>query len=435
MIKHQYSKHTIIIKKISILLFTFLFLFSCKQDTTMTPIPEANAYLVSDTLVKKYSLTEIQQLISILKLNPAFNAIPGFNSLVDSKIIPALKFGIRIYKITYNSTLPNGTKIVLSGAIAVPDTNTTAYKLASFQHATLSSLNDAPSNYANFNLSTGLAIQPFVTPVSSSGYVVSCPDYIGYGISSNVLETYALPHLGVVSADMLMAVKEFLSKRKYKLVSDSATLYGYSEGALATMGLHKTLESTKQQPVRLSFCGSGPYVPFYLGDSVFKQNIPNASLGFYVKFLWCYNNYFVQPIYPFSFFINSPYTTVFQSNSIINWPYLTTPTISDSVKLIFNNSFRTDWINRVSPTIQNFYGLRDNNVYNFKPLSPITLFQGGDDQLVFPFAADSAYNAINRNGGNYVNLDPKNNIKYLVPGYNHSSGIGIYLYYLYNKLL
>ncbi|MDI9336977.1 MAG: lipase family protein [Alphaproteobacteria bacterium] len=421
-------------QNIVLVLITTFVIYSCKQETTIIPDIETNSYLVSDTLVKQYTLAEIQQLVGFFKLNPDFAAIPGFTALIDNKLFPALKYGIKVYKITYNSILPNNTKIVLSGAIAVPDTTSSAYKLASYQHPTISSQNDAPSNYGNFNLSTGLTTQPFVTPTASAGYVVSCPDYIGFGISKNSLETYAQPHLGIVSADMLKAVKEFLNKRNYRLVNDSATLFGYSEGGLATMGLHKTLESTNQQPVRLSMCGSGPYIPFYLGDSVFKQNMPNPSLGFYVKFLWCYNNYYIQPMYPLSFFTNAPYTNVFQTNAIVTWPYLTTPTITDSVKLLFNNSFRTDWLNRVAPIIQNFYGLRDNNVYNFKPKSPITLFQGGSDNLVFPFAADSAYNAIIRNGGNYVNLDLQNNIKYLVPGYDHSTGIGVFLYYLYNKI-
>ena len=98
--------------------------------------------------------------------------------------------------------------------------------------------NQAPSYYA-----PNSEIWSAVSLLASTGYVVSAPDYLGYGASK------ALPHpyehaasLASASADMLRATREFCQQQAVS-VTQKNFLLGYSEGGYATMALHKYLEA------------------------------------------------------------------------------------------------------------------------------------------------------------------------------------------------
>lgn len=81
---------------------------------------------------------------------------------------------------------------------------------------------DAPSNFpAAF---TGFEL------FASTGFVTVIPDFIGYGISKDIVHPYYdMQSAGLSVADMLKAVKYYL-KTNNRAIKDKLFLLGYSVG-------------------------------------------------------------------------------------------------------------------------------------------------------------------------------------------------------------
>jgi len=93
------------------------------------------------------------------------------------------------------------------------------------------------------------------------GYIVSAPDYIGYGESKNIPHTYEHREgLATASLDMLRAVKEAIAQEKLNW-NESTYIAGYSEGGFASMSLLKKLEETaaREFTVKAASCRAGAY--------------------------------------------------------------------------------------------------------------------------------------------------------------------------------
>ena len=183
---------------------------ACKSTTTADPTPTTpttGAVLTGSTFIGEYSTTTLAARVP---------TVPLVGALV--------KYPVRVYRLTYLTTTPEGQQTTASGAVLVPVT-TTALPVLSYQHGTLlpTSENQAPSYYA-----TNSDVWSVVSVLASTGYVVSAPDYLGYGASK------ALPHpyehaasLASTSADMLRATREFCQQQSFA-VNQKNFLLGYS---------------------------------------------------------------------------------------------------------------------------------------------------------------------------------------------------------------
>ncbi len=199
-------------------LLVICLMVSCVKDNvndTVITDPPFYYYLVYDSLIVSVSLSDAQGINSLIGFS--LNSQPGAQSLANifqNKVIPNTKSGFKVFNIHYRTILPDSTPIIASGIIILPDSNKNPVKLAVYNHSSLSSLDDAPSNFKNFDLAsgTGLEVTLMSQLIAPGGYAIACPDYIGYGLTSNVTETYAQKHLGVVCSDMISALKEFLAK-------------------------------------------------------------------------------------------------------------------------------------------------------------------------------------------------------------------------------
>lgn len=196
---------------------------SCKSSEPgpTTTASTAATVLTGSTLIGEYSVTTLAGRVQ---------AVPLVGALA--------RYPIRAYRLTYRTHAPDGQEITASGAALVP-VGAGELPVLSYQHGTImpASETQAPSYYA-----TGSDVWSVVSVLASTGYVVSAPDYIGYGASK------ALPHpyehaasLASASADMLRATREFCQQQSVA-VNQKNFLLGYSEGGYATMALHKLLE-------------------------------------------------------------------------------------------------------------------------------------------------------------------------------------------------
>lgn len=374
--------------------FTLLAAPACKTNVpdpaTPTPTAAADAaVLTGSTLVAEVSTAELA------------GRVPGV------PIVAALvKYPLRVYRLTYHTHSPDGQEVTASGALLVP-TAPTALPVLSYQHGTLvpSQESTAPSYYA-----ASSEVWSAVSVVASAGYVVSAPDYIGYGASK------ALPHpyehaasLASASADMLRAAREFCQQQGIQ-VSQKNYLLGYSEGGYATMALHKYLQEkyAATLPVAASAPGAGAYHKTAFASYILQSTQPLSFLSTYVWVLRTYDRVYALNR-PYSFYYQEPYATQLQAD-----PFAAVPTQQSQ---LFAASFRQAVLNSSDAALNN--ALADNDIYDWKPTAPVALFHGTADDYVPFFNSQDAYDAMQQRGATQVELHP-------IPGGTHFTSVTAY---------
>ena len=174
------------------ILALFLIIINCsKSDETNESKPVVNnKYLISSELLRSHSASVLGIVAS---------------AVVSLDDLSAPLKNIEAYKIKYKTTDIDGSEIEASGVVFVPQGDA-EMPIVSYQHGTISDNDNAPSNVENLGNDEYTIMAVF----SSFGFVVSMPDYIGYGDS--VASEHPYEHgnsLGSTSYDMLKATKEF----------------------------------------------------------------------------------------------------------------------------------------------------------------------------------------------------------------------------------
>ena len=180
----------------------------CKKEEAK-PDPSASQYLLSSNLIGKYDKNAIASRVALL---------PGASGIAQ--------YGIQVYKLTYQTTGEDGKPVTASGALLIPVLSQ-PLPLISYQHGTIRKEDErlVPSNY-----NAAGEVWSILSLMASNGYVVTAPDYIGYGASKDLPHPYEhAPTLASSSLDMMRAAKEFCAKENIKLNSKNFLL-GYSEG-------------------------------------------------------------------------------------------------------------------------------------------------------------------------------------------------------------
>jgi pimeloyl-ACP methyl ester carboxylesterase len=343
--------------------------------TTPTPTPDASV-LTGSTLIGEYSTATLATRVQ---------SVPLAGALVH--------YPIRVYRLTYRTRTPDGQETTASGAVLVP-VGAGALPVLSYQHGTLTPTSEgqAPSYYAQ-----GSDVWSVVSVLASTGYVVSAPDYIGYGASK------ALPHpyehaasLASASADMLQAAREFC-KQQGVGVNQKNFLLGYSEGGYATMALHKLLEEkyATTLPVTASAPGAGAYHKSAFAKYILNSTQPLSFLSTYVWVLRTYDRIYALNR-PFSFYYQEPYATRLQAD-----PFAEVPSQQSQ---LFASGFRNAVLNDSDPKLT--AALADNDIYDWKPTAPTALFHGTADDYVPFFNSQDAYDAMRKRGATQVELHP-----------------------------
>ncbi|MCB2409282.1 alpha/beta hydrolase family protein [Hymenobacter lucidus] len=358
------------------------------QTTAETPAaPET--HLVSSTLIGEYSAATLAGRVS---------EIPIAGALV--------KYPIRVYRLNYTTLNTDGKAITASGALLVPVT-TQALPLLSYQHGTIRPDDEgrAPSYYSQSS-----EVWSAVSVLASTGYVVSAPDYIGYGASK------AQPHpyehgasLASASLDMLRAAREFAAKEKLTL-NQKNFLLGYSEGGYATLALHKLMEekAAGEFTVTASAPGAGAYHKSAFADYILKSDEPLSFLSTYVWVLDTYNRVY-DINRPIPFYVNQPWAAQLQANLYGEVP--------SHAKELFTAPFRQGILDKTDQ--QMLTAFRANDIYDWQPKAPLALFHGTADDYVPFFNSQDAYNAMKARGATQVQLRP-------IPGGNHFSSAATY---------
>ncbi|SEL85042.1 lipase family protein [Parapedobacter koreensis] len=372
---------------------------SCSSDDD-NPSPDVTfEYLISEEEAAQVSVEEIKARFP----NPAAALL--------------IASDVTAYRVTYKTQFPAGNPIEASGLVIIPKNKTENLTLLGFQHGTITADNEAPSSYLpNGNMEAYVA--GTVGASLAKGYIVVMPDYIGYGVSSNIPHPYQeKASLAQASLDMLRAAKE-LAISKELGIRKEVRLVGYSEGGYATLALHQAIEESAADEftVEASYPAAGAYDMLGTAEWVVSQNrdLEEGATGLY---LWALVTY--QQLYG----INAQLTDILQpaaAQSVataIAQGSITAAQLSNNPGEVFTPSF-AQGIQQGTNTAF-VAALQQNNSYDWKPNAPVVFFHALADDIVPVLNAQTAESTMKALGAN-VQFVPLGNI-------GHREGANAYI--------
>ena len=400
LVMNKHSKILIAVTVLVSVLFT-----SCKK-TSVGPTTPSDKYLVSYTQVKTISNIEVAATFSYLS-----SIYPDAKSIGDKATS-----GVKVYKITYNTTFQN-QPVIASGLVCVP-TGLQKYPMISFQNGTITLHSDAPT--VAVGTSEMGKLYTFLETVSSTGFVIAIPDYIGFGSTSNTFHPY-LDKASTIPCviDMIRAARELMNSHNLNVqLSNDLYITGYSMGGWATLQLQKAIETNYSSEFNLkaSACGAGPYNLTYINNYIL--GLTNYPMPYFMGYMLNSYTKLGEITNNISDIINEPYASRIPnlydgnySGDQIN-SQLTT-----SVDSLFTAAYRNGYQSNseFSSVRQTLSG---NSIGAWKISTPLTLLHGQADTFVPVQVSQNIYN-------DFLNMGVSSNMVHLVtfPNINHTEGI------------
>ena len=323
------------------------------------------------------------------------NLLKQIKSTDDSLIYQPADYQISVNRITYQTTLQDGSTVTASGVVYLPsqlNAPNKQYPLLSLQHPTAFTNAEAPSgsNFASISFSYSLYF-------ATQGYVVACPDYIGYGSSGELPHNYEHRQtLAQATVDMLLATKTFLES-KGQVWNKRIFMAGYSEGGYATLSTQQLIEESyaDELPLSGSICGAGPYAM----SAFFNYITHNSTVGGVANQLYAWETLSYNRIYglnkPVSYYFKSPYAEQL-AKSLDN-----ARSITSSFDKICTDQFRADVLNASSDFGK---ALADNDLTNWKTQITTRLIHSEQDEYIPYLTSQQTYTALRQRGSSKVSL-------------------------------
>lgn len=166
----------------------------------------------------------------------------------------------------YESTDINGNPITVSGKVIYPKEGNIKNMMI-VSHYTIGSNAECPSETFSFE---GI--------YAAKGYLVVIADYIGFGITKDVIHPYLQAETTARNViDMALAVRQWVDKRGIRIDSDEVVLLGYSQGGATTLHVQRLMETYPeymgQFDIKINYAGAGPYNVARTYDYSIKQDV------------------------------------------------------------------------------------------------------------------------------------------------------------------
>ena len=401
---YQFRKHITMNKKLFQILFYFSFIalvfVSCDEmEDVPTPV-SGNEYFIEADL--QFTIPKAVIDFTIAAGSLEYPELSEIGNLVQS--------GIEVYKITYKTTFDDNP-VTASGVVAIPDVDG-EYPILSYQNGTNTEHSNAPSVDSDNELFRILEM------MGSTGFIISLPDYLGFGESDDMFHPYLHRESTVQSVtDMLKALREFIDGEDGISLSNDLYLAGYSQGGWATMQVQQAIEADASFPLNLkaSACSAGPYNLETLNEYVVDQN--EYQQPYFLAYI--FNSYIQLGLTtPINTVFQEPYAdkilTMFDgqtSGSGLNAELTTT--IAD----LFTPEYLSRW-NTDTEYAEVRLMLEENSVPNFVPQVPTMLMHGTADTYVPPIVAEEKYTEFISGGAS-----PSQVLYVPLEGLDHTGGI------------
>jgi hypothetical protein len=374
-------------RKINLLLLSLLFaLGSCHKDNTVIITDTSRGSLVGEPVVMATNSRTLMHTLLVSYAGELANDI-------------SFKYDVDVIKVVYNTVDPKDSPAIASGALIIPKNTANPLPLLSYQHGTILKKSAVPSRLKG-SYEVGLVF-------GTEGYVVACPDYLGMGDGEKMHPYLHAKSEATAIIDMLRASRTVCKKRGIAL-NNQLFLAGYSQGGHATMAALKMIEENYSTEFNVTACASmaGPYdmsgaqYHFMLRDTFYP------TPGYLPYVLYAYNKiYNMFPIID-SIFIspfNNEFKLYFNDNPSqelgavdMLWPASRIPTSILKPEIL--NEFKN---NPESPIR---LALKDNDLYDWAPVSPIHMCHCNGDNDVSYQNSVVAYNSFINHGSTNVQL-------------------------------
>jgi len=292
----------------------------------------------------------------------------------DFGIPVTARFGMTIYLMEYVTIDLKGEPTLASGAVLIPQPILGEISIVSFQNFTTVRRSSVPSRGGQEQILVGMLF-------SGDGYLTVMPDMIGLG-SSTELHPYLIADVSATTViDMLRSVMQWSTTTSWS-VSEDVYLAGYSSGGYVTMATHRAIETDYSDD--FSVAASAPMAgPYDLSGTMLEVMLRSEPYGqpyFLPYLLMSYNHAYDLYESP-SDFLKSPYDQILpplfdgtHSSAEINAAMPNVP-----VQII-----RSDVLQRVQEDENHkiIQRLRENDLINWNPRSPIRLYHCAADMLV-----------------------------------------------------
>jgi pimeloyl-ACP methyl ester carboxylesterase len=381
------------IKKTGVLCLSLLcFLYSCNKE----------------------KFTSTTKEVPLVSLQDPYRTLPDYKFTVSTRTLKSIyeKYGIQnpdsfikyplsCHRLVYTTTY-KGEQINASGAIVIPICPQINPGIVSFQHGTMFANSDAPSNAFSDEF-------PFFNE-----YILFMPDYIGYGVSKDILHPYYIYQVSATAViDFIKAGKKYLDDNNVPYDPDKLFLTGHSEGGYVTVAIQKELETNPVDGLKVtaSAPSAGPYDVKQVGKLIFQNNA-YPSPSYLLLILTAYNNFYNWKR-PVTDFFQKPYSYYILSllNGNLNEDEINQE-LTTNLTLLIDSTFLYNYRDDGETVFKDM--LLQNSVYNWAPKTPTRLYHGTSDNIV-PFeVSQETYDSFISNGSDtsVVKLVP-------LPGIGH----------------
>lgn len=366
-----------------------------KSVTEAGPLPEPQEdHFVSATETGSYSSTQLKLL-----------ALAGGYEEAMSLI----KYDVSFTRITYKTTY-KGNGITASGLLVIPKNMPVAPSIISAQHGTTFLAAAAPSNVPKLEAFTGYEL------LSAAGFIIVIPDFIGYGVSKDVVHPYYdMQHSSLAVVDMLKAVTAYL-KKENTAFSERLFMIGYSEGGYVTMAAQKSIEASPVAglSLRAVAAGAGGYdMTGMLGTIIANGTYSDPA---YLAFMLSSYNVTYGWNRPLGDFFKEPYASLIPAllDGNKDAGAIGAQLSSDPAALL-NATFYAN-IQKADEEKVLKAAIASNSFLNWVPVTATRLYHGTEDETVFYQSSQATFDRFKAGGATKVEMIP-------VPGGTHESTV------------
>ena len=365
---------------------------SCSDDANEGPLYEP-LYLVDYENLGVFTREQVIESLSAFEFPTA--GVSAF-----------MRFDVEAIRIIYKTESYDQDIIQASGLLIVPRGND-QFPALSFQRGTIYDFEESPSAMNSVYSGMGLFF-------GSTGFITVLPDYIGYGVSSDIPHPYMHRHTMAASAiDMLRAAREYLIVEHTGQNIEDVFMTGYSQGGYATLASLKQLQEQNDREfnVRAVTAGGGPYNKTATLKYLLSADENLDAINTYIWAIDTYNRVYPELNRPYTYYYNEPYASMIAQQGVF------APVAMNPADL-FTAEFRHAVLEGTDPVLAAI--MADNDVFDWRPDVPLRLYHGTADMVVPFINAQTTYEAMGAAGASDLELIP-------VPGAGHLEAFATYL--------
>lgn len=298
--------------------------------------------------------------------------------------------GIKMFRVEYWTTDPQGGRAFASGLVAIPNGTDPVRGVVSYQHGTTSQKKDVPS-------AGGINEGLFAAAIfAGHGYILAAPDYLGLGTSPGMHPYIHADTEGRAVIDLLKAARTLAGASGLRWPG-GVFLTGFSQGGHATIAAHEILDREPQPGLQVLGCApiagafniSAIAFPYALGGgseshSLYLGYVLTAYAGIYKGDL----------------------SSVVRKEFVDSLPDLfdglhEEEKIEHTLPKNPRELFRDDFLHAYETGGSSWFidSMRKNDIRWWKPAAPIHFFYGDKDKDVNPKESMEAAKLVKEKGG------------------------------------